>query len=118
MFFAVTRWGSRAFQMLTPAELEIENGAQIWFVLGYMAFIYIVASLVAGATAGAWSVNWIPQGIGVATGVLLIPLILLTLIQPESPTWYLVGVFATTLLTLFGAFIGHKLIRPTRFLIS
>jgi hypothetical protein len=29
-----------------------------------------------------------------------------------------VGVFATTLLTLFGAFIGHKLIRPTRFLIS
>ena len=56
-----------------------------------------------------------PQGIGVGLGVLAIPLVLLILFLPESLPLYLLGVLVTTAFTVLGAYIGHRLVRPSQF---
>ena len=115
IFFAVSRWGSRILMLLIGPNAEVSTQGQAVYLFAYTAFLYIAASLSGGAVAGAWSVNWVPQGIGVGLGVLAIPLILLILFLPESLPLYLVGVLVTTGLTVVGAFIGHKLIRPSQY---
>ncbi len=115
IFFAVSRWGSRILMLLIGPNAEVATQGQAIYLFAYTAFLYVAASLTGGAVAGAWSVNWIPQGIGVGMGVLAIPLVLLILFLPESLLLYLVGVVVTTVLTVLGAFIGHKLVRPSQY---
>jgi hypothetical protein len=115
IFFAVSRWGARILTLLIGEEVEIDTTAQAAYLYGYTAFLYIAAALAGGAVAGAWSVNWVPQGIGVGLGVLAIPLLVLILYRPESLLIYLLGVAVTTVLTVLGALLGHKLVRPSQF---
>lgn len=85
------------------------------------AAFHILGALVGGAVAGAWSVNWIPQGIGVGVGVFLSPLIMYCIfgaVGGTSVLGYLMIICVTTLVSVFGAFVGHKLVAPTRYVIS
>ena len=97
-------------------DAQIDTAGQALYLLGYTCFLYVAASLAGGAVAGAWSVNWIPQGVGVGLGVLVIPLVLLLIFLPESLPLYLIGVAITTGLTVLGAYIGHRVVRPAQFL--
>jgi hypothetical protein len=115
IFFAVSRWGTRILSLLIGPDAEVTSQGQVVYLFVYTAFLYVAASLTGGAVAGAWSVNWVPQGIGVGLGVLAIPLILLILFLPESMPLYLVGVLVTTGLTVLGAYIGHRLVRPSQY---
>jgi hypothetical protein len=115
IFFAVSRWGTRILTLLIGSNAEVTTQSQVVYLFAYTGFLYVAASLAGGAVAGAWSVNWIPQGIGVGLGVLAIPLLLLILFLPESLPIYLLGVLATTAITVLGAFVGHKLVRPSQF---
>jgi hypothetical protein len=86
-----------------------------------MLVFHVIGALVGGAVAGAWSVNWVPQGIGVGVGVLLLPFFIYFLfgqIGKEGLLGFLVLVCVTTVISVFGAFIGHLLVRPSRFIIS
>jgi hypothetical protein len=115
VFLAVSRWGSRILFLLIGEDAEVSTQGQAVYLFAYTAFLYAAASLAGGAVAGAWSVNWVPQGIGVGLGVLAIPLFLLILFLPESMPIYLLGVLLTTALTVLGAYIGHRLVRPSQF---
>jgi hypothetical protein len=115
IFFAVSRWGSRILTLLIGSNPEVTTQSQMVYLFAYTAFLYIAASLTGGAVAGAWSVNWVPQGIGVGLGVLAIPLVLLILFLPKSLPLYLLGVLVTTAFTVLGAYIGHRLVRPSQF---
>ncbi len=115
VFFAVSRWGTRILLLLIGSRTSVETSAQAAYLFVYTALLYVSASLAGGAVAGAWSVNWIPQGLGVGLGVLVFPLIILLIFAPESIPVYLIGVVVTTALTVLGAFVGHKLIRPSHF---
>jgi hypothetical protein len=115
IFLAVSRWGSRILMLLIGPDAEVTTQGQVVYLFAYTAFLYIAAALSGGAVAGAWSVNWVPQGIGVGIGVLALPLLLLILYRPDSLPIYLIGVLVTTAFTVLGAFVGHKLIRPSQF---
>jgi hypothetical protein len=81
----------------------------------------VVGALAGGAVAGIWSVNWVPQGIGVGVGIFFAPLVMLFLFKPVAGTSLpvtLVTMGITTVLSVLGAFIGHKLVRPSRFVVS
>jgi hypothetical protein len=115
IFLAVSRWGSRLLIFLIGEKAEANTTGQAIYLFAFTAFIYVAAALAGGIVAGAWSVNWVPQGVGVGIGVLAIPLIFLVLFQPESVPLYLIGVLVTTVLTVLGALLGHKIIRPSQF---
>jgi hypothetical protein len=115
VFLAVSRWGTRILGLLIGQDAEVSTRSQMIYLFAYTGFLYCAASLAGGAVAGAWSVNWVPQGIGVGLGVLAIPLLLLILFLPESLPLYLLGVLVTTCLTVLGAYIGHRLVRPSQF---
>lgn len=74
----------------------------------------VIAALVGGIIAGAATINWIPQGLGVAGGLLVIPLLLLFVFAPTSLPAYLITIVLTTGITVLGAFLGHKLMPPSR----
>jgi hypothetical protein len=89
--------------------------------LSIMLVFHIVGALAGGAVAGAWSINWVPQGIGVGIGVFVAPLIMHVLLKPVIGVdlqTILVIICFTTAISVFGAFVGHKLIKPSRFVIS
>jgi hypothetical protein len=82
---------------------------------------YVVGALAGGAVAGAWSVNWLPQGIGVGVGVFVLPMAIYCLFGPsgkEPLIALMLMMCVTTGLSVLGAFIGHKMIRPSRYIIS
>jgi hypothetical protein len=116
VFFAVSRWGQRALTFLIGVSPEVTTGGQAAYLFIYSCLLYLAASLAAGAVAGAYSVNWVPQGIGVGMGVLFLPLVLLVLFLPQSLPLYLIGVLITTALTVAGAYLGHRIIQPSQFL--
>jgi hypothetical protein len=94
--------------------------ALIAIVLITLAF-HVIGALAGGAVAGAWSVNWLPQGIGVGIGVFLTPFVLFVLFGPGdkvSVAVFLTVLAITTGISVLGAFIGHKMIRPSRYVIS
>ena len=76
--------------------------------------LYSLAAIAGGFIAGVWSRNWVPQGLGVAAGVSIIPLIMLLVFAPENLLIYLVTVMITAGLTVLGAFLGHVVVKPTR----
>ncbi|MGW8258114.1 MAG: hypothetical protein ACWGMZ_11560, partial [Thermoguttaceae bacterium] len=98
---------------------KLEQMMSVYLVL--LLVFHIVGALAGGAVAGAWSVNWTPQGIGVGIGVFVTPLITYFVFEPiqgvNLPVM-LVVVCVTTAFSVLGAFIGHTLIRPTRYLVS
>jgi hypothetical protein len=116
-YFVVRRWGTATLALcLAPALTESDPEA-ILATLGVIAIVaYIVAALVAGAIAGAWTVNWVVQGIGVGAGLFVLPLLWLLFVAPESLTLYLLVVLLTTAFTVFGAYLGHLLVKPSRFI--
>ncbi len=86
-----------------------------------MLLFHVVGALAGGAVAGAWSVNWLPQGIAVGTGVFVMPLVFYCLFAPVTEVGlavFLAIVCITTAVSVLGAFVGHKLIRPSRFVVS
>ena len=116
IFLAVSRWGQRILLFLIGSDAQVDTAGQAAYLLAYTCFLYVAASLAGGAVAGAWSVNWVPQGIGVGFGVLAIPLFLLLIFLPESLPIYLIGVAITTGLTILGAYLGHRIVRPAQFI--
>ena len=90
---------------------------QIIFILTF----HVVGAIVGGAVAGAWSINWIPQGIGVGIGVFTIPIILFLVFAPAHTgltILFLAVICFTTMFAVLGAYLGHKVIRPSRYVIS
>jgi hypothetical protein len=101
------------------SKIQLEQIA-VAFLIIMMSF-HIIGALAGGAVAGAWSVNWVPQGIGVGVGVFIMPFIMRFLLDPVGRVDFLtfiILVCITTAISVFGAFIGHKLIQPSRFVIS
>lgn len=108
-----------AICLVGETNIQLEQLA-ITFLVMLMVF-HIIGALAGGAVAGAWSVNWVPQGIGVGVGVFISPLIMHFLFAPVKGIDLLTFMFViciTTTISVFGAFIGHKLIQPTRFITS
>jgi hypothetical protein len=93
---------------------EMESTTAVVTVAVLYLFIYCVAALCGGMAAGMWARNWVPQGIGVALGVTIIPLVWILIFIPESWIFWAVGMVLTSLFTVFGAFLGHLLVKPTR----
>jgi hypothetical protein len=73
-----------------------------------------LAALGGGAVAGFWARNWIPQGLGVAAGVLFIPLIIMLAFTPDNWPRFCITLGLTSVMTIVGAYLGHLLVKPTR----
>lgn len=110
----VWRWVAAAFivGMVVSGEKDV-RGIFIATALLTIAFC-TVAAIVAGVIAGAATINWMPQGLGVAGGLLVIPLLLLLVLSPASLPVYMITILITTGVTVLGAFLGHKLLPPSR----
>ena len=91
--------------------------------------VHVLASLVGGGIAGAWSVSWMTQGVVVGVGVAALAMlraIVAMIVFPavrETDLLPLVVVLLaivtiTIALTIAGALLGHLMIRPTRLLID
>jgi hypothetical protein len=110
-FFALCFIGSE--------NVRIEHAIAAYLIFALV--FHVVGALVGGAVAGAWSVNWVPQGIGVGVGIFLAPIVLFLIFGPEegqNAAGLAVTVAVTTVFSVLGAFIGHKMIRPSRYIIS
>ena len=116
VFLLVSRWGGRILILLIGSNAQVATPGQAVYLAVYTCLLYVAAALAGGAVAGAWSVNWIPQGIGVGFGVLIVPLMLLLFFLPESLPIYLVGCGHHTGLTVLGAYLGHLLVRPAQYI--
>jgi hypothetical protein len=102
-------------------ETRLNAQQSLIALLLIMLVFHVVGALVGGAVAGAWSVHWLPQGIGVGIGVFLLPFILYCLLGSsgkEPLIAFLFVIFLTTGVSILGAFIGHKMIRPSRYIVS
>jgi len=83
--------------------------------IGLVAMLlYCLAALGGGAFAGFWARNWLPQGLGVAAGVLFIPLVIMLVFVPENWPKFCITLALTSVMTIVGAFLGHLLVKPTR----
>ena len=90
---------------------------------GLNGLAYVLAALLAGGIAGAWTRNWLLQGLAVGLGFVVATL---GWVSYQAGGWYGLGlgqlavdgpvalvVAATTaLLTSCGALLGHRLVRP------
>jgi hypothetical protein len=108
------------FLILFSSENALPSAFTIIVAAVATVLIHCVSAIAGGAVAGAWSVSWIPQGIGVGLGALLIPLTLTLLFTPDwAPIMAQIGlIFITTAFAVFGAWLGHKVVRPSRFVLS
>jgi hypothetical protein len=79
-----------------------------------MLLLYCLAALGGGAVAGFWARNWLPQGLGVAAGVLFIPLVIMLVFVPENWPRFVITLVLTSVMTIIGAYLGHILVKPTR----
>jgi hypothetical protein len=117
-FFFLARFIGEAFLGVLYAEYlmqeDIGMAVATWVTISVV--VYGVAAMLAGGVAGAWSVNWIPQGVGV--GLFALPFLVLILFVPESIILYVIIVCVTTPLTVLGAYLGHVLVPPTRIIHS
>lgn len=104
---------------LGDTQLDMQQ-ILIAFLLIKLAF-HLVGALAGGAVAGAWSVNWAPQGIGVGVGVFLSPIVMYCLFGPIGGIGlaaFFTTICITTAVSVLGAWIGHKVVRPSRYVIS
>jgi hypothetical protein len=122
IYFLISRTIMNLFCVLCFESNDKLNLGQI--VIAYLLILlvfHIIGALAGGAVAGIWSINWVPQGIGVGIGVFCLPLIMRFLFEPVSAVdilAFLIIICITTAVSVFGAFVGHKLVRPTRYVIS
>ena len=79
-----------------------------------MMFLYCLSALAGGAVAGFWVRNWLPQGLGVACGVLFIPLLWMLVLTPENWPRFCITLALTSAFTVVGAFLGHLVVKPNR----
>jgi len=114
-YFIVSRWvGPILMLPLLGAvdDMEPETGA-VGTALVTLA-LYCLGALAGGAAAGAWARNWVPQGLGVAAGVLFIPIVLMLVFAPEHWFLFFIALLVTSGLTIVGAYVGHLVVKPTR----
>ncbi len=115
IYFVVWRFGSRFLEFCfghVLYETDMQTGMLV--AAGILLALYVVAALTAGVVAGAWTVNWIPQGIGVGGGIFFLPILLLLLFWPESLGYFFIIVGITTAISVIGAWVGHKMIPASR----
>ena len=118
-YFFVWRWGRRFITSLVLTSLDGPPTDQQLLALGIgVLALNCVAALAGGGAAGIWAKNWILQGLGVAAGVLAIPLVGMIIFAPESWPLFCITLAATSVLTMLGAFLGHLVVKPTRLAIS
>jgi hypothetical protein len=79
-----------------------------------MLILSCLAAIGGGGAAGFWAKNWVLQGLGVAAGVLAVPLLVSIVTPPESWPMFLLTLVLTSTLAVVGAFVGHLIVRPTR----
>ena len=114
-YFLISRLGVPIILLPLIFALSDTNPRTAAVVLGLAALaLYSLAAIGGGFIAGVWARNWIPQGLGVAAGVSIIPLVMLLVFRPESLPIYLITVVITSAFTVMGAFIGHMVVKPTR----
>ena len=115
IYFFVWRFGSR-FLSFCFGHVLYESDLQTGMIVAgaILMFLYIAAALIAGVVAGAWTVNWLPQGIGVGFGIFALPIVLLLLFWPESLIFFFFVVAMTTTISIIGAYVGHRLIPAAR----
>ena len=104
-------WILGRFLADAPKDARLEQileGATLLFWV-----ITILATIIASAVAGAGTINWTVQGLGVATGLIL-PWALLLTLNPKTILTALVFLAVGVSLCLAGAFIGHRLVPPPR----
>jgi hypothetical protein len=122
IYCLISRWALNIFFAL--CFLGNENTKLEQMLIAYLLFMlvfHVLGALAGGAVAGAWSVNWVPQGIGVGVGIFFAPIVMFLVFGPEADesfTSILVVVCITTAFSVLGAFIGHKMVRPSRYIIS
>ncbi len=118
-YFFVYRWGRRFLTLVLAGMFKDPPTEKEMLVLGVAILVLnCVAAMGGGAAAGMWAKNWILQGLGVAVGVLVIPIVGLLIFAPESWPILLITLAATSVLTMVGAFLGHMIVKPTRVAIS
>ena len=118
-YFFVWRWGGRFMTSLFVSSLDGSPHDKQLVGLGIgILILNCFAALFGGGAAGFWAKNWILQGLGVAAGVMAIPLVSMLIFAPESWPMFCISLAATTLLAMLGAFLGHLLVKPTRVPIS
>ena len=118
-YFFVWRWGQRLMTLLVlGAHVGPLKGKELLAMGIGILILNCVAALAGGGAAGMWARNWILQGLGVAAGVLVIPLVGMLIFAPESWPLFCITLAATSVLTMVGAFLGHLIVKPTRIAIS
>lgn len=91
-------------------EISPEEGVPVRFCL-----ISFLAALAGGAMAVRGAArNWLPQGLGVAAGVLAILLVLMPVLPREKRLLFLIVLLMTSGLAIVGAYIKHLVVKPTR----
>ena len=114
-YFIFSRFILPIIMLPIYASLDEMSPAAAMVVLALTMLVnYSVSALIGGFMAGAWSRNWVPQGLGVAAGILIIPLVLMLIFAPEHVLLMLVLLVITSGLTVVGAFLGHLVVKPTR----
>ncbi len=76
--------------------------------------IYCAAALAGGAAAGFWARDWVMQGICVAIGVSTLPILVALVFAPTSWSLVFTGAALTFPFAILGAYVGHKIVKPTR----
>lgn len=118
-YFFVWRWGRRIITLMVMTSPDGPPKGKELVALGVgILVLNCCAALFGGGAAGMWAKNWILQGLGVAAGVLVIPLVGMLIFVPESWPYFCVTLAATSALTMLGAFLGHWIVKPTRIAIS
>jgi hypothetical protein len=114
-YFFVWRWGQRLITLLVVTSPDGPPKGKELMAMGVgILVLNCAAALAGGGAAGMWAKNWIVQGLGVAVGVLAIPLVGMMIFAPESWPLFCVTLAATSVLTMVGAFLGHLIVKPTR----
>lgn len=114
-YFFAWRWGQHFLHLLIAPAMGDVPEERALLVLGVAILaMNCLAAFVGGAAAGFWAKNWVVQGLGVAVGVLGIPIIGILIFLPESWPLFAIGLAVTSCLSMAGAFVGHLVVKPTR----
>jgi hypothetical protein len=118
-YFFIWRMSRAMLLFLIGTSIESMPIEKVALILGIGVLVLnCVAAIAGGAAAGFWARNWVVQGLGVACGVLAIPIIGMLIFIPESWPIFFIMLAATSTLTMLGAFLGHLLVGPTKIPIS
>jgi hypothetical protein len=118
-FFVATRFvGTFMIQPDVDFFRQPNLGLRILVLLACVLLLYAGAAVLAGIIAGAWVVNWVRQGLVLAFWILVVPTIWLVWLGAAGIIVCLIIGIPTSALTLFGSYLGHRLIPPHRVMFS